>query len=220
MESDKSQVRAGEFMSLPPGISRTDLKRLAITDAATRLFLQQGYQGTTMDEIASAAGVSKQTVYKQFQDKEQLFTGIVLGITDRAQQIVQNIDELFDEIVNVQDGLTRLAYSYATGVVSPEVIQLRRLVIGEADHFPDLAEAYFDRAPRRGLDAIATGLQWLVEQDLLRIGDVDAAAVHFAYLVLGPLIDHALFHPRSQVPEDEIERCAAAGVRLFVTAYS
>ncbi len=203
-----------------PGTSRTELKRLAIVDAATRLFLKQGYQGTSMDEIAAAAGVSKQTVYKQFQDKEQLFTGIVLGITDRAQQIVETIEKHFDEILDVQEGLTRLAHFYAASVVSPQVVQLRRLVIGESDHFPELAEAYFDRAPKRGLDAIATGLGRLVERDLLRIDDVETAAVQFAYLVLGPLIDLALFRPRSPVPQEEIKRYAAAGARLFVAVYS
>lgn len=210
----------GERVEPSAGTSRTGLKRSAIVDAATHLFLKQGYQGTTMDEIAAVAAVSKQTVYKQFEDKEQLFTGIVLGITDRAQRIVESLENAFDEIVDVEEGLTRLALLYATGVVSPQVIQLRRLVIGAADQFPDLAEAYFDRAPKRGLDAIATGLERLNAQGLLRIDDVNTAALQFAYLVLGPVIDQALFHPRSAVLEVEIERYAVSGVRAFVSAYS
>jgi TetR/AcrR family transcriptional repressor of mexJK operon len=183
------------------------------------LFLLQGYQGTSMDEIATAAGVSKQTVYKQFTDKKQLFNDIVLGITDRAEQIVGTIEKLFDEIVDLEVGLSLLAQKYAAAVVDPQVLQLRRLVISEADHFPDLAEAYFERAPGRGLVAIAIGLGHLAEGGLLWIEDPTAAAGHFAYLVLGPMIDKALFHPHAKLSDAEISHYANTGVHVFIAAY-
>jgi TetR/AcrR family transcriptional repressor of mexJK operon len=203
----------------PAGQTRSQIKRQAIIDAATRLFLQQGYQGTSMDEIAAEAAVSKQTVYKQFTDKPQLFTDIVLGITDRAEAIVDAIDRLFDDIVDVEVGLTHLARTYTAAVVRPPVLQLRRLVISEADQFPDLAQAYFERAPGRALEAIAAGLGRLVDRESLRIDDLATAAVQFAYLVLGPIIDKALFHPRSDISDAEIAKGAAAGVRVFLAAY-
>lgn len=158
--------------------------------------------------------------YKQYVDNEQLFAGIVLGITERAERIVETIANLFDEIVDVEEGLVRLARVYAAAVVIPQVLQLRRLVISEADHFPDLASAYYERAPGRGLEAIEIGLQGLVDRKLLRIEDRATAAGHFAYLVLGPTIDKALFHPHSHVAEREIEYQAAAGVRVFLAAYT
>ena len=65
---------------------RSARKRQAIMEAATALFLRDGYRNTSMDQVAADAAVSKQTVYKQFADKEQLFRDIVLGIPqDRAQ---------------------------------------------------------------------------------------------------------------------------------------
>src|SRR5450755_2546846 len=67
---------------------RSARKRLAILDAATTIFLRQGYLGTSMDEIAARAGVSKQTVYKHFADKERLFVEIV----------VANVDEISDPV--------------------------------------------------------------------------------------------------------------------------
>ena len=98
------------------------------------------------------------------------------------------------------------------------MLRLRRLVISEADRFPELAATYFDRAPGRGLEALAAGFDVLVGRGLLRIDDTATAAVQFAYLVLGPVLDRALFHPRSPVPEDEIARCADAGVTAFLAA--
>jgi TetR/AcrR family transcriptional repressor of mexJK operon len=204
----------------PIGPTRTDRKRRDIVEAATQLFLEQGYQGTSMDEIAAAAEVSKQTVYKQYVDKQQLFAAIVLGISERAEGIAERIAEHFDEIVDVEAGLVRLARTYAAAVASPQVLQLRRLVISEADRFPDLAQAYYERAPGRGLEAIEVGLRGLVDRGLLRIDDLPTAAGQFAYLVLGPIVDQALFHPHSEVAESEIEHHAGSGVRVFLAAYS
>ncbi len=93
-------------------------------------------------------------------------------------------------------------------------------MISEADHFPELAQVYFARAPGRGLEAIATGLERLTKQKLLRIDNPAMAADHFAYLVLGPIIDKALFHPLAEVTDSEIARHAAEGVRVFIAAYT
>ena len=61
------------------GQTQTARKRQAILEAATTLFLREGYLATSMDKIAAAASVSKQTVYKQFADKQSLFREIVTG---------------------------------------------------------------------------------------------------------------------------------------------
>jgi TetR/AcrR family transcriptional repressor of mexJK operon len=75
---------AGGRREPPVFEDRSTRKRRAVVEAATDLFLQHGYAGTSMDQIAVAAGVSKPTVYKFFADKEQLLAAIVLGTLDRA----------------------------------------------------------------------------------------------------------------------------------------
>ena len=209
-----------QVMNVEATLTRSDLKRRSIIDAATRLFLDQGYQGTSMDEIAAAAEVSKQTVYKQFQDKDRLFSEIVLGVTERAEAIADALQIRFERIDDLERDLISIAVSYATGVVSPDVVRLRRLVIAEAVHFPELAATYFTQAPQRGLAAVAEGLGSLVARDLLAIDDIDLAAIQFAYLVLGPLIDRALFLPTTDITPDQIEYYAAAGVTSFLRTYT
>ena len=68
---------------------RSARKRRAILDAATEIFLRDGYLGTNMDEIAARSEVSKQTVYKHFVSKEALFVEIVSSMTDAAGDIVR-----------------------------------------------------------------------------------------------------------------------------------
>src|SRR5579864_56649 len=83
---------------LAPLPTRKRAARLAsggtIREAAARLFLDHGYQGTSMDDIAAAAGVSKQTIYTHFSSKEQLFGELVLSNADRVSQFLDRIEAL------------------------------------------------------------------------------------------------------------------------------
>ena len=198
---------------------RSARKRRAIMAAATELFLQQGYQGTSMDEIAARAAVSKQTVYKNFADKERLFSDITLGITERAEGFVGAVRATLPETEDLEADLTELARQYIASVMLPQVLQLRRLVIGEAARFPELARAYYERAPDRVLGALAAALQRLADRDLLRLDDADLAANHFAWLILSPL-DKAMFCGDDEnLTPAELNRLADAGVRVFLAAY-
>ncbi len=101
--------------------TRTERKRTAILDTATTLFLTNGFRGTTMDEIAAKAEVSKQTVYKQFEDKELLFRSIVDRITSNAGAIVDAINTAFgpEEITRAElrDRLIAVGRVYVDGVL-------------------------------------------------------------------------------------------------------
>ena len=199
---------------------RSARKRRAIMVAATALFLRNGYQGTSMDDIAAAAAVSKQTVYKNFADKERLFGEIVLGITGTAELFVDVVAETLRETEDLEKDLRDLARRYLASVLQPEVLQLRRLVIGEAGRFPDLARSYYKRAPERVLAALAASLQRLAERGLLRLEDPVLAAQHFAFLVLSIPLDRAMFlRFEESFTAADLERFADAGVRVFLAAY-
>jgi TetR/AcrR family transcriptional repressor of mexJK operon len=204
----------------PDGESRSARKRRLIMEAATELFLQNGYQGTSMDEVAAAAGVSKQTVYKHFADKEQLFNQIVLGVTATAERFVRVVDETLEGTEDLENDLRQLARRYLAAVLQPEVLQLRRLVIGEAARFPDLARRYYLQAPDRVIAALASSLQRLADRGLLRVDDPQLAAGHFAFLILSIPLDRAMFSADPDLPTpDDIERFADSGVRVFLSAY-
>jgi TetR/AcrR family transcriptional repressor of mexJK operon len=204
---------------------RTARKRRAIIDAATTLFLRDGYRSTSMDQIAAEAAVSKQTVYKQFDDKEQLFREIVLGVTANSKAIIADLTSALstkdiDSIAALRTVLTDLARRYIDGVLQPNVLALRRLIIAEAERFPDLARTYFEQAPSRAIDLIADALRAYEQRGLLAMCDVRLAASHFAYLVLGIPQDRAQFCPTQRLSPRERDQLATEAVRVFLAGYS
>jgi TetR/AcrR family transcriptional repressor of mexJK operon len=104
--------------------------------------------------------------------------------------------------------------------MQPQVLQLRRLVIGEAARFPELAQAYYQRAPEHVMAALASHLHKLAERGLLHVEDPLLAASHFAFLVLGQPLDKAMFSAIEHTPgTDELGQQADAAVRVFLAAY-
>jgi TetR/AcrR family transcriptional repressor of mexJK operon len=199
---------------------RSAQKRRAIVNAATEVFLQKGYLATNMDEIAALAAVSKQTVYKNFPGKETLFLEIVSSVTNRAN------DRVHGEIPDLADSediavyLRRYAYQQLTIVLTPRVMQLRRLVIGEVGRFPELARALFDGGPRRTMAAMAVLFERLADRGLLAIDDPAVAASQFNWLIMGEPLNRAMLLGDEAIPKPaELRRHAAAGVRMFLASY-
>ncbi|HEY3880350.1 MAG TPA: TetR/AcrR family transcriptional regulator [Trebonia sp.] len=208
-----------------PEAGRSARKRQAISEAATALFLRDGYRGTSMDEIAAAAAVSKQTVYKQFADKEQLFRHIVLGVTGNSAAIIAGMTAALSGAAvtsreELRAALTALARRYLDGVLQPGVLALRRLIIAEAERFPDLARAYFERAPARAIEVIESALRDYRDRGLIAAPDPGLAAAHYAYLTLAIPLDRAQFYPGERPSPAERDRLAAEAVRIFLAAYA
>jgi TetR/AcrR family transcriptional repressor of mexJK operon len=199
---------------------RSARKRRAVTEAATTLFLQRGYLGTSIDQIAALAGVSKPTVYRFFADKEQLLTEIVLGTLDRRGEPFRAELAELAQTENLSAELHALAREYITVVTQPAGLALRRLIIGASHQLPELSDAYYERAQDSTLTALAEAFTQLAERGLLEIGDPLSAAAHFAFLVLGHALDRSLFCPDSPLSEAELQRQADAGATAFLRAYS
>jgi TetR/AcrR family transcriptional repressor of mexJK operon len=215
-------------MAMPSGHVRPDRStdpralrtRTAVASAATTLFLHKGYQGTSIDDIAAAARVSKRSVYNNFGDKRRLFTEIVLGATPTAAQFTE---QLVASMVDAEDfpaALRSLARRHLAAVAQPQVLRLRRLIILEAAQFPDLAAEYCQRAPGRVIDALTVAFATLHRRGELHAPDPKRAAEHYSYLVLGAVLDSALFAPDVPLPSPpELDHIADAGATAFLAAY-
>ena len=199
---------------------RSARKRRSILDAGTTLFLSRGYLGTSMDEIATLAGVSKATVYKHFSDKERLFAEIVTNTVDEISE------PNYQEVLNLRDSgdveadLGELARRQLGRVMQPRLLQLRRLVIGEASRFPELGRVFYERGPGRTITALAAAFERLAERGALALDDPGLAAAHFNWLIMSIPLNRAMLLGEDEPPgAAELDRYASAGVTAFLRAY-
>lgn len=205
-----------------PEKGRSERRRRAIIEAATEVFLRHGYLGATTDQVATRAAVSKQTLYKHYADKQQLFSEIILETT------VQLVDGLshavagtLHEAQDVRKGLRDLADGLLRGLLQPDVVRLRRLVIAEADRFPEVGRAWFDEAFDRGVEIVGEAMQRLADRGLLRnLSDPTLAANQFAGLVMYQPMNQAMFAGTGAVPPpDQLDRIAESAVEMFLATY-
>ncbi len=199
---------------------RVTRSRGLIVAAASRMFLDRGYAGTSMDDIATQAGVSKRTLYNIFEDKEQLFRTILGEAIATAERFSTDLAATLSEATEPASALTELARELAASIFGGRVVPLCRLLIGEARRFPEFAVEYYDRAPGRVMSAVATALRTFAERGDLRVTDPDEAAEHFAFLVIGPSLDRALFDVGKEAGSIDVavaraERGAAAFLRAY-----
>jgi TetR/AcrR family transcriptional repressor of mexJK operon len=200
-----------------PGRPKDLGKRASILDAAKRLFIEQGYQGVSMDQIAAAAGVSKLTVYSHFGDKETLFSE---AITAKCQEVLP--DELF---VRPPDGplreqLRAIGHAFFALITSEEAISMHRMMNTPGTAENTLRELFWNAGPRRVQEVFGQFLQARVDQGQLRIDDIALASSQFFSLLKGEL--HPMMACGLCVAPGaaEVSRHIDATVDFFLRAYA
>jgi TetR/AcrR family transcriptional repressor of mexJK operon len=201
---------------------RSERRRQAIIQAAAEVFLQHGYLGATTDEVAARASVSKQTLYKYFADKQHLFAETIL---DTTVQVVDGLSSAvastLQDAQDVRQALRDVANGWVRGLLQPEVLRLRRLVIAEADRFPEVGRAWFDRGFDRALVILGEALRGLADRGLLHnLSDPTLAAYQFAGLVMYQPMNQVMFAGTDALPPaDKLNRIADSAVDMFLATY-
>jgi len=199
---------------------RSARKHREIIEAASVVFIKNGYEGTSMEQIAAKAGVSKQTVYKHFADKERLFSEIVLATTGQVDRLVALVAGPLTETRALKKDLSLLGRQFIASLMEPQLLRLRRLVIANADRMPELGQTWYAQGFERVLATLASCFGALAKRRLLVVEDPLLAAHHFVGLLLWIPINQAMFtgndQPYSKVA---LERYADAAVSAFLAAY-
>lgn len=172
--------------------TRAQKTREQIRAAAQRLFLQQGYLATSTDAILAEAGIaSKETLYRHYASKEELFADVLRHITLEQPHFATQLSQLPapQDLPALRQALTTLARELLSLMLQPDYQALVRVVMAEMPRFPQLGRLYRAAVPERGLLILANLLRQASENQL--IADVDFEAVTHA--LLGGLIAYALF---------------------------
>jgi AcrR family transcriptional regulator len=196
-----------------------DDKARQILDGARRVFLAQGFDGASMNDIARAAGVSKGTIYFHFDSKEALFEALIRA--ERGQQAEQcceiDIDENDPDVAGV---LTRMAHSLLTMMMTPEIIAQVRTVIAVAAKFPRIGRAFYETGPKFGQERLSAYFSKQHVAGKLDAPDPDLAAIHFIQLCLGDIHKRLMFCPEDPVTSTEVDRTISAAIAVFMRAYA
>jgi TetR/AcrR family transcriptional repressor of mexJK operon len=197
---------------------RYPAKRAAIARAALDLFVRDGYERTSVDAIAAAAGVSKRTVYSHYADKEQLFLAVVGDTYDELMdQVTQMADRVLDGPGDPVSRLTEFIRGVALVISgSPERAALIRLLMTEVPRFPALREQWQGR--RSLLPILDRALALIAPGSGLAIDDPAQAAEYLSALTFGQLNNRSLFG-LTRLSDDEIDAIVTGGIDVFRRAY-
>ncbi|UPT95051.1 TetR/AcrR family transcriptional regulator [Bradyrhizobium barranii subsp. apii] len=191
-------------------------KRQEIIDGARRVFLDMGFDGASINEIARASAVSKGTIYSYFTSKEELFAALVEADRTKAAECLFDYDS---EEPDVERTLRRIGETFMLMMVQPDHIRLTRLVIGAAEKFPVIGRTFFDAGPREGSDRLADLLARLTQQGYLAIDDCEIAAFQFFNLCQGNIVRKLMFGVEQLQMSAAVESTVRFAVGAFLRAY-
>lgn len=192
-----------------------------VLEAARRIFLERGFEGASIDEIAQAARSGKQTIYARFRNKRELFTAVVTR--DVASRIAQS-GSAVPSGATIEERLVSAGTFMLQGALAPERIGLMRLAIAETQRFPDLASTVIRTAHELSTEVAARLLGEMTQSD--ELGRLTAFAPEriattarfFLNLVVIPLLMRSLFEKDLDVLRGEIGPHVARNVAFFLAA--
>ena len=193
------------------------VKRRQIIEGARAVFLAQGFDAASMNDIARAAGVSKGTLYVYFKHKEQLFEAIV------EQECALQAEGIFDLDPNdhdVEGVLTRLGFAYVRFLCQPEKASAIRTVIAIADRMPELGHKFYESGPAKGIKLLATYIAAQVEAGVLMVEDCEVAAAQLMEAYQAMLFKSMVYNFIREPSPQQIERVVPTAVKVFLAAYS
>ncbi|RYY80915.1 MAG: TetR/AcrR family transcriptional regulator [Moraxellaceae bacterium] len=199
-----------------PGRPKDLAKRQAILDAAKCLFLQLGFEGSSMDAIAQEAGVSKLTVYNHFNDKETLF---IAAVENHCENQLPALDFDLKPDMTIESALARIALRFQSIIYSKEGLELHRLMCSMTQQNPVLVHKFFAAGPTRVLSHMTRLLEQAHRQKKLDIQDSQQAAEHFLSLFCGHRHMRVLFDIEPAPSEQQQQQLAQDNIAFFVRAY-
>ena len=189
-----------------------------ILDAAAKVFLERGFEGASVDEIADVARAGKPTIYARFPGKEALFTAVM---AHNVREITRSFESIAPTGATMEERLASIAIAILRKVLLTKTVELIRTAVAEARRFPDVAVSVSRMGRERWAEAVAQLMGELTESDKLPAFAADrraATANHFIQLTLLPMLMRALIGERLTALRAEIGPHVARTVAFFLAA--
>lgn len=209
----RSKAIPPEGELLRPASDSPREKREQILQGAMQVFLTDGYAGTSMDRAAAAAGVSKQTLYSHFQDKDGLFMALIERVTLERTRLDDSLDHLKGDPETM---LRQVAALYLAKMADQEYLALLRVIIAESARFPELAQLYTRTVIQKVHIALT---HYFRSHPELGIPDPEATARIFWGTLVAFLMAQELLDGKSIMPLDA-ERLIDSLITLLLASRS
>jgi AcrR family transcriptional regulator len=194
----------------------SDEKTRQILEGARRVFLADGFDGASMNDIARVAAVSKGTLYVYFQSKQALFEALIREEHRRTAERLSMFDEAEPDVALV---LKRFGNALMNFMLLPEHIALVRTVSAAAAKFPTIGRAFFEAGPQYGANRLADYFAQQVEAGTLVVDDVNLAAWQFLECLQGGHLKRMLFCVCEPPPQAAVEKAVSRAVDMFMAVY-
>jgi AcrR family transcriptional regulator len=209
-------MNAQAQVKVAPQMAEDSAKRRQIVQGARSIFLAQGFDAASMNDIAKAAGVSKGTLYVYFDNKEQLFEAIVHEECLAHAEGAFNLDASDHD---VEKNLRRLGTAYIEFLCSPEKASALRTVIAIADRMPEIGKVFYETGPSTGIAKLAEYLRAQTAAGVLAVDDAEVAAAQFLDACQSTLFKPVLFNFAAAPAPKRIEHVVGIAVKTFLAAY-
>jgi AcrR family transcriptional regulator len=217
-EGTAARRRSGIVRSGRPPRSLAGEVEERILDAARKVFLERGFEGASVDEIADVARAGKPTIYARFPGKEALFGAVMAR---KVRENTSSFEKITPTGTTLEERLASIAAAILRKVLVAETVGLCRVTVAEARRFPDLAASVHRMARERTSEAVAQLLGELPQADQLPgfAADLRAGtARQFIELIVLPMLMHALFGEDLSALHAEIGPHVARTVAFFLGA--
>jgi AcrR family transcriptional regulator len=190
-------------------------KRRQILDGASRVFMDLGFDGASMGEIARAAGVSKGTLYVYFADKSRLFEAIVEREMIEQQKVAFN----FDAERDVATTLREFGQAYIALLCRPGGGSAIRTVMAIAERMPDVGRRYYGQVLEKTIGRLAAYLDARVKVKDVAIPDCQLAASQFMMMCQASLFLPFIFQAAPAPSTERMAEVVESATRMFLAAY-
>jgi AcrR family transcriptional regulator len=190
-------------------------KRRQILAGARKVFMDLGFDGASMNEIARAAGVSKGTLYVYFADKNRLFEAMVEDEVIEKGKIAYNLDPKRD----VETTLREFGRAYIGSMCRPGGGSSIRTVMAIAERMPDVGRRFYENALAKTIDRLADYLQARIGPDHLAIDDCTLAAAQFMQMCQATLFLPFVFQAEPAPSAERIARVVDSATRILLATY-
>ncbi len=189
--------------------------RAAILEAAAALFLELGYDRTSLARVAVNAGVSKATLFKQFPTKAELFEATVLAAGDTPEPAPMDLSPR-----DFRAGLVSLGAAYVELLSRPRMENLIRVVIAESARFPELRQRTFDFGTLPVLGALRKYFQAANAEGTANVDDLDVAAAQFLGMIATVVFWPRLVHGNWSLTDEEKLRTVDEAAQTIAARYA